>query len=288
MTDAGDPERLFDALDLKEYEATALKNLLRLGRTTAPDLAEATGIPKARIYGVLDALANAGYIEVIPERPKIYQPKPPEAVLDRAIENRRHGFEQFRQQIEDLRSTFLTEYKPLYEGATEDVTPTEELFYVVDVGEPSERETRALYDGATTKVNVLTKSFEYFDSVEPAIVDAIDRGVTMRVLFVDPDQLVPANREIQSGIIDTLVDSYPEIAFRFSHTPLPLRGTVADPSMDYETGKAIFLVEEKDIPLHMRQAAVTENGSLVAAVNRYFSLIWDHDSTGLDEIDRAR
>jgi hypothetical protein len=48
--------------------------------------------------------------------------------------------------------------------------------------------------------------------------------------------------------------------------------------MDYETGTAIFLVEEKDVPLHMRQAAVTENGSFVAGMDRYFSLIWEYDS----------
>ncbi|TKX52678.1 TrmB family transcriptional regulator, partial [Halorubrum sp. SP9] len=47
MPDSG--EDLFSLLDLTEYEADALEELLLLGRTTAPDLAEATGIPKARI-----------------------------------------------------------------------------------------------------------------------------------------------------------------------------------------------------------------------------------------------
>jgi sugar-specific transcriptional regulator TrmB len=87
MTDA--PVDMLERLGLTEYEQTALAELLALGRTTAPNLAEATGIPKARIYGVLDSLADRGYIEVIPGRPKEYQPKPPEEVLDRAVEN--HG-----------------------------------------------------------------------------------------------------------------------------------------------------------------------------------------------------
>jgi sugar-specific transcriptional regulator TrmB len=65
----GDGTDLFDALDLTEYEELALSNLLRLGRTTAPNLAEATGIPKARIYGVLDGLADNGFVKVIPGRP---------------------------------------------------------------------------------------------------------------------------------------------------------------------------------------------------------------------------
>jgi len=56
MSDSGDD--FLSLLDLTEYEAAALEELLLLGRTTAPDLAEATGIPKARIYGVLDSLSE--------------------------------------------------------------------------------------------------------------------------------------------------------------------------------------------------------------------------------------
>lgn len=61
------------------------------------------------------------------------------------------------------------------------------------------------------------------------------------------------------------------------------RGTIADPSMDYDTGKAIFLVEEKDVPLHMRQAAVTDNGSFVAGLDRYFTLTWEYESVATPE-----
>jgi hypothetical protein len=37
-------------------------------------------------------------------------------------------------------------------------------------------------------------------------------------------------------------------------------------------------VEEEDVPLYMRQAAVTENESFVAGMGRYFDLIWQYDS----------
>jgi len=37
---------LLQRLNLKEYEATALAHLLSAGRTTAPDISGATGIPK--------------------------------------------------------------------------------------------------------------------------------------------------------------------------------------------------------------------------------------------------
>ncbi len=77
MTTSHDTTSLLNHLELKEYESTALEHLLSLGRTTAPNLAEATDIPKARIYGVLDSLNGMGYIKTIPGRPKQYQPKSP-------------------------------------------------------------------------------------------------------------------------------------------------------------------------------------------------------------------
>ena len=275
MSDA--PTDLFDRLDLSEYETTALSNLLTLGRTTAPNLAEATGIPKARIYGVLDGLADRGFIKEIPGRPKKYQPKSPEEILDRATENRRQSFEQFHRDLEDHRAAFLAEFQPRYEQASEAITPTEELFHVVDVGEASETETRRLYHEAQERIHVITNSFAYIDAIEPALADAVDR-LPVDVLFLHPDLLPAEKRARQAEVVDHLAKSYPEIGMRFSTERLPWRGTLIDPSMDYDSGEAIFLVEEPQVPNHMRQAALTENGSFVAGLKRYFDLVWEYES----------
>jgi len=277
-------DRLFEQLDLTEYERTALSQLLSLGRTTAPNLAEATGIPKARIYGVLDSLADDGYIKIVPGRPKEYQAKHPAEVLDRAVENRRQAYERYRQDVEAIREEFLAEFEPVYESASDDITPMEELFHVVDVGEPSERETRSMYREAEDHVHVLTKGFEYFETVEPAFADALDRGVDVSVLFLYPDLLGEDDDEaVQAGVIEHIRAEYPGVRMRYSNGLLPWRGTFVDPSMEYDSGKAILLVEEKDIPLTMRQAAITDNGSFVAGLKRYFDLVWEHDSVAVDD-----
>src|SRR6056297_1829844 len=137
MTTSNKDSHLLEYLELKEYETTALEHLLSIGRTTAPNLAEATEIPKARIYSVLESLANQGYIKIIPGRPKEYQPKPPAKILDRAVENHRQEYKSYRQEIESIRGDFIDQFEPLYKQASDEVTPTEELFYVVDVGDSS-------------------------------------------------------------------------------------------------------------------------------------------------------
>ena len=273
MDDAG----LFDTLDLTEYEATALAALLRLGRTTAPDLAEATGIPKARIYDVLGSLSDAGYLKVIPGRPKEYQPHDPETVLERARENKRQELEAFEHELDEARDSFLATFEPAFEEQ-EDVRPAEELFHVVDVGDPSESETRRLYHEADRAAYVLTKSFEYLDAVSPSLAAALDRGVAVRALFYHPDLLDEGERRIQESVTERLREEFPAVEFRFSTGELPWRGTFVDPSTTYDDGEAIFLVEEPEVPDHMRQAALTANGSFVAGFKRYFELVWDHES----------
>ena len=277
MTDA-DPTGTLDRLGLAEYEERALTELFTLGRTTAPTLAESTGVPKARIYGVLDALADRGFVKVIPERPKRYQPRSPEAILERAVENRRQEYEGFRADLDERRTAFLEEFEPRYERASEDVTPTEELFSVVDVGEPSESATRRLYHEAESQLRIITKSFEYLDTVAPALADATERDIDIAVLLLHPTHLDADNTAIQAELVERIEREYPTVGIRFSTEKLPWRGTLADPSMDYETGRAIVLVEETDVPLSMRQAALTENGSFVAGLKRYFDLIWEHES----------
>ena len=273
-----DGTQLLESLELKEYERTALDQLLRLGRTTAPNLAEASGIPKARVYGVLESLGDEGFIEIIPGRPKEYQPKAPEEILQRAKANRRQAYEAYCREIDSVSESFLNHYRPLYETATSEISPTEELFRVVNVGEPSLRETREIYRDTDTELDITTKSFEYLVDVEPTLRETIDRGVDVSVLFVHPSHLTDENSRIQAEIVDRIDAQFPEVAYRFSERRLPWRGTLADPSLEYETGTAILLVEEKDIPLHMRQAAVTDNEAFVAGMSRYFSLIWEHDS----------
>ncbi|MFH5801478.1 hypothetical protein [Haladaptatus sp. CMAA 1911] len=146
------------------------------------------------------------------------------------------------------------------------------------MGDPSETETRELYHTANETLCVITKSFEYFTGVKPAFEEALDRDICVQILFLDPKHLTEENEAVQREVVSYIDETYPCVDYRFSDEKLPWRGTLTDPSMEYETGKAIFLVEEKDVPLHMRQAAVTENGSFVAGMKRYFDLIWEYES----------
>jgi sugar-specific transcriptional regulator TrmB len=58
-----------------EYEAKAYAALVDLGRGTAREICEISGVPHGRIYTVLKALSDSGFVEVHEGVPTIFQPQ---------------------------------------------------------------------------------------------------------------------------------------------------------------------------------------------------------------------
>ena len=73
-----DPEHaLLRKAGLTDYEARAYRALLELGSATAADVADASRIPRTRIYAVLDGLLG-DWVAVEPGRPKRYRARDPQ------------------------------------------------------------------------------------------------------------------------------------------------------------------------------------------------------------------
>ena len=71
--EAGAVERL-RKLGLTEYEAWIYVALLRLGAGTAREIAEATSVPRTRVYDSVEALEERGLVDVQYASPKLFQP----------------------------------------------------------------------------------------------------------------------------------------------------------------------------------------------------------------------
>lgn len=95
MTDdtAGRPdaEPVAEAVDLltrfgfTEYEAKCYVALVRLGDGTAREISELADVPRARVYDCVEALNEAGFVDVQGSSPKRYRGVAPETAID-AIE----------------------------------------------------------------------------------------------------------------------------------------------------------------------------------------------------------
>ncbi|WP_136689180.1 TrmB family transcriptional regulator [Halorhabdus amylolytica] len=169
-------------LGLTEYQSRAYLAAVKLGRGRPADLAEESGVPQARIYDVIDDLQDADLIEVYdkPEGKEVTAPSP-QSVLD-----------QFRhRRIDELKeniSEAITNLEPFYHRTEENPDA-----YVTMVGreESALRHIRRAIQQAEWWVTISIEGRIYSDLAE-YIADAIDRGVTVRLLLSEKDPALEA------------------------------------------------------------------------------------------------
>ena len=85
-------------MGLNEYQASALAHLIYLGETKATTISKSSGVPNARIYGILDELSQKGLIIIRPGRPALYAPLSPQEIGDALITTSR---ENIRRKLDD-------------------------------------------------------------------------------------------------------------------------------------------------------------------------------------------
>jgi sugar-specific transcriptional regulator TrmB len=79
MDDSPNAEEVSELLDrfgFTDYEATCLVAVLRQPGATAAEIADASTLPRSRVYDVADDLADRGYLEVQEGDPKRYRALP--------------------------------------------------------------------------------------------------------------------------------------------------------------------------------------------------------------------
>jgi len=261
-------------MGLNEYQASALAHLMYLGETKATTLSKASGVPNARIYGVLDELSQKGLLIMRPGRPALYTPLSPEEIADALVSVSREEIRKRLSVVESYRSEFESAASEMYlkAGASEQRTS---LIRVVSVGDVSIEETRKLYRSAKETLLISTRAMEYFQQVKEDLVDVINRRVSVKILMRSPDTLSESDREKQGDILGVMGAAFESgYEVRFSDE-VEIRGCVVDPA---DGGKALFLVEEEGVPFFLREAALTFHPGVARALGAMFDLKWRFDS----------
>lgn len=104
------PERLkrLMSFGLTEYEARAYSALLELEVATAGKLAELARVPRTKIYGALDGLAEKRLVKLVPERPMRYVALPFAEYVDRMHQD----LKARTDEIEAAREALVVEFTP--------------------------------------------------------------------------------------------------------------------------------------------------------------------------------
>lgn len=89
---------------LNLYEAKAYASLLKIGTANAYKISKESGIPRARIYDVLESITKLGLamVEESSENVKIYTPVPSKIFLERIKEEWESDYEEVKSNLQDL------------------------------------------------------------------------------------------------------------------------------------------------------------------------------------------
>ena len=267
-------------MGLNEYQALALAHLMYLGETKATTLSKASGVPNARIYGVLDELSQRGLIIMRPGRPALYAPLSPEEIADALASASREEIRRRLSVVETYRVDFEDAARNIYlkAGASEQRTS---LMRVVSVGDVSLEETRKLYRAARGELLISTRAMEYLDQVWGDLVGTLGRGVSVRILMRKPGTLSESDRAKQGRVLERLnVCLGDGLSIRVSDR-VEIRGCIIDP---VGIGRALFLVEEEGVPFFLREAALTSHPGVARALGTMFNLKWSYDSSPVPSV----
>ena len=163
-------------LGLTEYQSRGYLAAVRLGSARLSDLAEESGVPRARIYDVIDDLGRLGFVDVR-ERSggKEVTAPPPEVVLEQF---RKRKVTRLSETIESTVSALERVHDPA-EASTGFVS-------MVGLRESALRHVRQAIEEADWWLS-LAMPLDLYVDVADEVEAAIDRGVNVRMVLPDAD-----------------------------------------------------------------------------------------------------
>ncbi|UCD45511.1 MAG: hypothetical protein JSV27_03195 [Candidatus Bathyarchaeota archaeon] len=264
-------------MGLNEYQASALSHLLYLGETKVTTLSKASGVPAARVYGVMDELSQRGLVTVRPGRPVRYSPMPPDDITSALISDARDEARRRLEVLQEYSEDFQTSAGEIFlkAGGVKGRTP---LMRIVSRDEVSLQETRKLYLGAKERILIMTGAMEYFDEVYGELKEVVERGVKVKVLMMSDEHMDEESRAKRDRSMEKIKDSLGDSAEIRLSDEMNLRGCIIDPD---NGGRALFMAPEHGVPDFLKEAAITSHPGVVKGLVDMFELIWKLNSTSL-------
>ena len=175
-------------LGLKEYEAKIYVALVGLGETNVRRIHEASGVPRPRVYDVLHALDQKGFIEIRQGSPLMYRAVRPDIVVS-----------FLKKDLDTAASESVKTLEALSVDAQQDYSP----IWYVHSDWTIQRNLEMLVEDVTSELIVLCFNMETLAKFqEPVTFIAKDRAV--KILFPEggAEGIVPREgiRYFEAGI----------------------------------------------------------------------------------------
>jgi sugar-specific transcriptional regulator TrmB len=256
MDDADTP--LLVNLGLTGYEASAYLALTRRGRATGAEVARLAGLPRQRIYDVLDGLVARGLASVEPGRPAQYIALSPEEAVGALMAAHRAELERRDRMAAEA----IARLAPAYRAGRAETDP---LSYIEVLREPAAIGKRFAELEASVEQEILVFTKPPY-AIEPADnvagLQLLERGITARSVYerslYDDDAQVKAVRHfVDAGEQARVVDE------------LPLKLVLIDERI------ALFTMEDPVAGTPELTIMIVEHPALARLLKLAFEHVWE-------------
>ncbi|MHA1731617.1 MAG: TrmB family transcriptional regulator [Promethearchaeota archaeon] len=236
---------------LTDYETRAYVTLVINGTSSAKDISDDTGIPYSRIYDVLTALENRGWVLVQQGRPMLYQAARPLDVSQLARK-------EIESKFKRIETALVEKLEPLF-GNSEEVDATPIWILRGNV----EKKVRELLDAVQKNVYVLLASGR-----EEELKFFFDDFLKAHTRKVDVSVIVPTGYSIHDKMLWRKMDTISKV----KETPNPpFDGFVFD-----DSDAIIFLSSFVDITVQEENMTFwISDLKLVSYLKTYFNMVWN-------------
>jgi len=254
----------FLALGLTEYESKCYLAMLRKQSSTASELAKLSGIPRTRVYDVLERLAQSGMCVELLGRERKFQAVPPEVALQRLLDHQKAEFDSKEKLIQTLTSSLAEIYR---KGSLNN----DPLDYIELLRDPQQvaRRVMQLVAGAEREILVFVKPpfsnpKKELEKQNEESIEAAQRNVDCRAIYEIPSD--PQEVAWMLGLIDRSARAGEKS--RVIET-LPLKMAIVDEC------KVVFAMEDYHKTRSYQTSLLIEHHALAKGLKMLFETLWE-------------
>jgi hypothetical protein len=187
--------RRLQDVGLNAYESRAYLVLIGHSSFKALEVAGRAGIPRQKIYEVLDSLVEKGFVRVVQGKAKLFSAVEPTLALDGFLKRKREGFEREWLERQRLAGMLGSDLAATFVDGNQGRGPLDYLRIVADTAQTAEEYRRMLLSCESEYVEFARPPYGVDPGREPILQQMLATGLECRLLFmaetVDRDQLTP-------------------------------------------------------------------------------------------------
>ncbi len=243
-------------MGLSEYESKAFLTLIGKGILSAPSISKHSGVPKSKIYGILEKLSEKRMIEEYPGKPKKFKARSPKFVFKELVEKEKKKVKSLQEVAEKLSKRM----EDLIGSKEVSLAETDTALWTVNGRHAFHEKYAEMLGKAEKEVLVCSTSASRHPAMDRAILGASKRDVTMKGITSVTDNDVKQRVKYYSNFFN--LKNYPDL--------IPLTIVIIDRKecmyrLQYDfNGKTNYV------------GVWSDNQALVDTFYHYWKSLWDN------------